>query len=178
MRADISEPFVSQLKRLCPSFPTRAKWVFVPAHFIGWMLGDRLVLEGTDWANLRFVTPLDIALRMGAPFLVERGIDPSADGLSIVTATTVGYGDISPSTTEGRLIAIALMLVGIGFISILTATVASFFLDQESEDRTRELAQIHERLQQVERKQDSTRNVRSTQRALPTRGHPASRRRI
>ena len=40
------------------------------------MLGDRLVLEGTDWANTRFVTPLDIALRMGAPFLVERGIEP------------------------------------------------------------------------------------------------------
>ena len=39
------------------------------------------MLEGTDWANLRFVTPLDIALRMGAPFLVERGIDPSEEGL-------------------------------------------------------------------------------------------------
>ncbi len=76
-----ANPFVSQLKHLCASFPTRAKWVFVPTHAIGWMLGDRLVLEGTDWANLRFVTPLDIALRMGAPFLVERGIDPSADGL-------------------------------------------------------------------------------------------------
>ena len=61
--------------------PTRAKWVFVPAHAIGRTIGDRLVLEGTDWANLRFVTPLDIALRMGAPFLVERGIDPSEEGL-------------------------------------------------------------------------------------------------
>jgi voltage-gated potassium channel len=73
---------------------------------------------------------------------------------SIVTATTVGYGDISPSTTEGRLIAIVLMLVGIGFISILTATVASFFFDQEKEFRTRELAEIHDRLRQVDRKQD------------------------
>jgi hypothetical protein len=66
------EPFVEQLKRLCAAHPTRAKWVFVPAHSIGRTLGDRLVLEGTDWANLRFVTPFDIALRMGAPFLVER----------------------------------------------------------------------------------------------------------
>jgi hypothetical protein len=55
--------------------------VIVPAHPIGRTLGDRLVLEGTDWLNLRFVTPLDLALRMGAPFLVERGIDPSEEGL-------------------------------------------------------------------------------------------------
>jgi ATP-dependent helicase/nuclease subunit B len=75
------EPFVAQLTALCQTHPTRAKWVFVPSHAIGWTLGDRLARAGTDWANLRFVTPLDLALRMGAPFLVERGIDPSEDGL-------------------------------------------------------------------------------------------------
>ena len=75
------DPFVDQLKGLCAAYPTRSKWVFVPTHAIGRTLGDRLVLEGTDWANLRFVTPLDIALRMGAPFLVERGIDPSEEEL-------------------------------------------------------------------------------------------------
>ena len=75
------DPFVSQLSDLCRSQRTRSKWVIVPTHAIGRTLGDRLVLEGTDWANLRFVTPLDIALRMGAPFLVSRGIDPSAEGL-------------------------------------------------------------------------------------------------
>jgi ATP-dependent helicase/nuclease subunit B len=75
------DPFVSQLADLCISQRTRAKWVLVPNHAIGRTLGDRLVLEGTSWANLRFVTPLDIALRMGAPFLVSRGIDPSAQGL-------------------------------------------------------------------------------------------------
>ena len=75
------DTFIDQLKALCVVYPTRAKWVFVPTHAIGRTLGDRLVLEGTDWANLRFVTPLDVALRMGAPFLVERGIDPSEEGL-------------------------------------------------------------------------------------------------
>ena len=44
----------------------RAKWVFVPTHTIGRTLGEGLTLEGTNWLNLRFVTPLDIALRMGA----------------------------------------------------------------------------------------------------------------
>lgn len=52
------------------------------------------------------------------------------DGIwwAFVTATTVGYGDISPDTTYGRLIAMALMLVGIGLIGSLTSTLTSFFL--------------------------------------------------
>src|SRR6187397_1423982 len=75
------DPFVDQLASLCRAHVTRSKWVFVPSHAIGRTLGERIALGGTNWLNLRFVTPLDIALRMGAPFLVERGIDPSEEGL-------------------------------------------------------------------------------------------------
>jgi ATP-dependent helicase/nuclease subunit B len=75
------DPFVDQLARLVVEHRTRAKWVFVPTHAIGRTIGERIALGGTNWLNLRFVTPLDIALRMGSPFLVERGIDPSEDGL-------------------------------------------------------------------------------------------------
>src|SRR3954470_22644974 len=75
------DPFVDQLARLSVEHPTRAKWVLVPTHAIGRTLGERIALEGTNWLNLRFVTPLDIALQMGAPFLVERGIDPSEEQL-------------------------------------------------------------------------------------------------
>ena len=75
------DPFVEQLKQLCVAYPARSKWVFVPSHAIGRTLGERLALEGTNWLNLRFVTPLDIALPMAGPFLVERGIDPSEEGL-------------------------------------------------------------------------------------------------
>ena len=75
------DPFLDQLKGLCAAHPTRSKWVFVPSHAIGRTIGERIALNGTNWLNLRFVTPLDIALRMGAPFLVERGIDPSEEGL-------------------------------------------------------------------------------------------------
>jgi hypothetical protein len=75
------DPFVDQLAELCRAHVTRSKWVFVPNHAIGHTLGERIALDGTNWLNLRFVTPLDIALRMGAPFLVERGIDPSEEGL-------------------------------------------------------------------------------------------------
>lgn len=75
------DPFVQQLADLCRVRITRSKWVFVPTHAVGRTIGERIALAGTNWLNLRFVTPLDVALRMGAPFLVERGIDPSEEGL-------------------------------------------------------------------------------------------------
>jgi hypothetical protein len=77
----LTDPFVAQLADLCRRHVTRAKWVFVPSHGVGRTIGEHIALAGTNWLNLRFVTPLDIALRMGAPFLVERGIDPSEEGL-------------------------------------------------------------------------------------------------
>lgn len=46
---------------------------------------------------------------------------------SFVTVTTVGYGDISPSTGGGRVIACILMITGIGFLSMLTSTISTFF---------------------------------------------------
>lgn len=51
---------------------------------------------------------------------------------SFVTITTVGYGDISPSTTFGRILASILMLVGIGFLSMLTGTISTFFLNKKT----------------------------------------------
>jgi ATP-dependent helicase/nuclease subunit B len=77
----MTDPFVQQLVDVCRRSPTRAKWVIVPSHAIGHTIGDRLARDGTSWANLRFVTPLDLALRMAGPFLVERGITPSEDTL-------------------------------------------------------------------------------------------------
>ncbi|PRR84069.1 potassium channel family protein [Clostridium vincentii] len=51
---------------------------------------------------------------------------------SFVTITTVGYGDISPGTTSGRIIAGIIMIVGIGFLGMLTATIATFFLNRNN----------------------------------------------
>jgi hypothetical protein len=51
--SDGVDPFIAQPKHLYASYWTRAKWVFVLSHSIGRTLGDRLVLEGTDWADLR-----------------------------------------------------------------------------------------------------------------------------
>ena len=55
---------------------------------------------------------------------------------SFVTTTTVGYGDISPSTGSGRIIACTLMLVGIGLIGSLTSTLTSYFLNSSSNTKS------------------------------------------
>lgn len=51
---------------------------------------------------------------------------------SYVTITTVGYGDKFPVTTEGRLIAMALMTVGVGLFGTFTGFVASLFVEDKS----------------------------------------------
>lgn len=48
----------------------------------------------------------------------------------IVTMTTVGYGDVAPTTGAGRLVAVLLMFGGMGLVSVVTATVASVLVTQ------------------------------------------------
>lgn len=52
---------------------------------------------------------------------------------SVVTVTTVGYGDLYPTSVGGRLIGILVMLLGIGFLSVLTATIASHFIQDDTD---------------------------------------------
>lgn len=67
----------------------------------------------------------------------ERG-DPAANITAFgdavwwaaVTVATVGYGDYSPVTTEGRTIAIVLMAVGIGLVGTATGSMASWLVDR------------------------------------------------
>jgi voltage-gated potassium channel len=50
---------------------------------------------------------------------------------AMATVTTVGYGDIYPVTTGGRIVAIFLMLTGIGTLGLYTAAIASFIVKQK-----------------------------------------------
>jgi voltage-gated potassium channel len=53
-----------------------------------------------------------------------------ADGLwwAFTTITTVGYGDKFPVTTEGRFIAVGLMILGISLLGVVSATIAAWFV--------------------------------------------------
>jgi voltage-gated potassium channel len=50
---------------------------------------------------------------------------------ALVTLTTVGYGDVVPETTTGRLVGATLMLGGLLMLSLLTATIASVFVERK-----------------------------------------------
>jgi voltage-gated potassium channel len=49
---------------------------------------------------------------------------------AIQTVTTVGYGDVVPTSTGGRLVATLVMLFGIGFLTVITASITSAFIEQ------------------------------------------------
>jgi voltage-gated potassium channel len=73
---------------------------------------------------------------------------------SVSTITTVGYGDVYPVTPEGRILAMVLMVSGIGLFGILSGLAASFFLGQHKSHAVQEQNQILARLEKIEEKID------------------------
>jgi voltage-gated potassium channel len=73
---------------------------------------------------------------------------------SVTTITTVGYGDKYPITTEGRIVAMILMVSGIGLFGILSGLAASFFLGAKQQTIVHEENKILARLEKLEEKID------------------------
>ena len=88
---------------------------------------------------------LELALERNSPGAM---IHNYGDALwwAVVTVTTVGYGDKVPVTGTGRVVAVVLMLTGIGLVGVVTATVASYFVQEQS--RT-EIDELRDQLQEI-----------------------------
>jgi voltage-gated potassium channel len=76
---------------------------------------------------------------------------------ALQTVTTVGYGDVTPKHTDGRLIGAVVMLTGIGFLAVITASVTASLIESsrrrftESEgDLMGRLEEVTERLVRIE----------------------------
>lgn len=87
-------------------------------------------------------------------YALERDVEGSnittigeAPWWSVVTTTTVGYGDHFPVSADARAVATLLMLVGIGLVGVVTANVAAYFVEQERAD---EMTEMREQLDRIE----------------------------
>ena len=88
-------------------------------------------------------------------YITEPGVDTFGDGIwwALVTVTTVGYGDITPSTTLGRFVASALMFLGLGLIATVTAIVSAKFTQNFVDTHTNDdvLAKLEELESEIEK---------------------------
>jgi voltage-gated potassium channel len=113
-----------------------------------------LSLDGLKLAGVMAVTTVI------AGGIVVASIETSArepwtawDGIwwAVTTVTTVGYGGLEPHTDSGRIIASAIMLVGIGFVALLTAFIADRFIAGQEAKEDQILAELREIRAKLER---------------------------
>jgi voltage-gated potassium channel len=125
---------------------------------------DRAVARATTPRGAAIViATVSTVMTVVAGFLVtvvDRETYPSiGSGLwwAAQTVTTVGYGDDVPMNLAGRLVAVLVMLLGIGFLTVITASITSTFVSRsrhESSDAdaamAEQLRQLDNRLERIE----------------------------
>jgi voltage-gated potassium channel len=97
-----------------------------------WTRGRLALYVGASTAMLVLVAGLAVLdAERGSP---DGSIDTYVEALwwAVVTITTVGYGDLYPTTVPGRLVALGLMIGGIGLIGFVTGSLASWIVERVS----------------------------------------------
>jgi voltage-gated potassium channel len=129
-------------------------------------LTARLLLHQTITARTAagiiagFTVVITIAGGVMMRFLDHREYPTIGRGLwfALETVTTVGYGDVTPRLTQGRIIAGVLMLTAIGFLAVITASVTASLVESsrrrftatEEADVERRLDEVNARLARIE----------------------------
>jgi voltage-gated potassium channel len=124
---------------------------------------DRRLTKALASLTLRKAVGLIVTVAFVLAFtaaVLERLIDPAmgnfGDALwwAVTTVSTVGYGDVVPESSAGRIVAAGLMLTGLGLIPLLTSAVVSIFVAQRSrearEAELHDLGLILERLDRID----------------------------
>ena len=148
-------------------------------------LPERLIEKRVERRGLR---PRDAAYLIGAFWAVavivfgvlERIVDPKTFhtvwlGMwwAIETVTTVGYGDVVPSQTTGKVIAGFLMLGGLSLLAVVTAAVTSGFVQRAQEQaRSEEDDPVIQRLDQLGRQLEAIQTELDRRRADGPSGGP------
>jgi voltage-gated potassium channel len=129
------------------------------------------------FASVMLTTILLVTFSSIAVLIAEQGPESnikSADDAiwwSVTTITTVGYGDRYPTSIEGRVIAMVLMLSGVGLFGTLSGLVASLFLGSR-QDESAELKEILHRLQQLDARLMASPPSQSLSAQNPNRDEP------
>jgi Ion channel len=108
--------------------------------------------------SLWFLGPTLLVLWVGSAYSIwalEHGVNPNirtfTDALywAIVTVTTVGYGDIAPVTSAGRIVSGLLIILGIGLVGFVSSRLTALWLEQEGSVVERELQAIRADLAEI-----------------------------
>ena len=115
---------------------------------IGTSANVRWVIGGTAVTSIAAATVL--RLLTNEP---EFDSYPTSLWWAVQTVTTVGYGDVVPEDGPGRAVAAVLMVVGVAFVSVLTATVTAALVDRRRRERKND--PFMESLDRIEQKLDA-----------------------
>jgi voltage-gated potassium channel len=104
-----------------------------PAHLrlVNFLARKPLTGARAAWIIASVTVSVTIISGVLIHFTDKKNYPDIGDGLwwAIQTVTTVGYGDLVPTSTTGRFVAALVMVVGIGFLTVITAAITSTFIE-------------------------------------------------
>lgn len=110
--------------------------------------------ESQAFSMTLFILFTILLLSAGGIHVFEKDVQPDAYGSipqslwwAIATLTTVGYGDVTPITTGGKIFGAMVMIVGIGMVALPTGILSSAFSEEIRYRRNLYLAKLHEVLE-------------------------------